>query len=117
MHAGSITSHGWRRDNGTDDRRAPPQGAPDCGQLAQKGALPQHIGRTKGCLNSKLHAVCDSEGRPRSLFLTAGQASDYTGAAALLATMPSAKVLLADRGYDADWLRDALAERQTEACT
>jgi transposase len=35
----------------------------------------------------------------------------------LLATMPSAKVLLADRGYDADWLRDALAERQTEACT
>jgi transposase len=25
-------------------------------------------------------------------------------------------VLLADRGYDADWLRDALADRQTEAC-
>ena len=30
--------------------------------------------------------------------------------------MPPAKVLLADRGYDADWLRDALAERQTRAC-
>ncbi len=30
--------------------------------------------------------------------------------------MPPAKVLLADRGYDADWLRKALAERQTEAC-
>jgi transposase len=30
--------------------------------------------------------------------------------------MPPAKVLLADRGYDADWLRDALADRQTEAC-
>jgi transposase len=30
--------------------------------------------------------------------------------------MPPAKVLLADRGYDADWLRDALAERGTEAC-
>lgn len=30
--------------------------------------------------------------------------------------MPPAKVLLADRGYDADWLRHALAERQTEAC-
>lgn len=63
-----------------------------------------------------MHAVCDSQGRPRSLFLTAGQVSDYTGAAALLATLPPAKVLLADRGYDADWLRDALTQRQTEAC-
>ncbi len=51
-----------------------------------------------------------------SLFLAAGQVSDYTGAAALLATMPPAKALLADRGYDADWLRSALAERQIEAC-
>ena len=29
--------------------------------------------------------------------------------------MPAAKVLLADRGYDADWLRDALADRKIEA--
>jgi len=56
--------------------------------LTQKGALPRYIGRTKGGLNSKLHAVCDSEGRPRTLFLTAGQVSDYTGAAALLSTLP-----------------------------
>ncbi len=30
--------------------------------------------------------------------------------------MPAAKVLLADKGYDADWLRDALADRRIEAC-
>lgn len=30
--------------------------------------------------------------------------------------MPAAKVLLADKGYDADWLRDALANRKIEAC-
>jgi len=30
--------------------------------------------------------------------------------------MPAAKVLLADRGYDADWLRNALADRKIEAC-
>lgn len=30
--------------------------------------------------------------------------------------MPPAKALLADRGYDADWLHDALTARQTEAC-
>jgi transposase len=67
-------------------------------------------------LNSKLHAVCDSEGRPRTLFLTAGQISDYTGAAALLSTLPPAKALLADKGYDADWFREALADRNYKAC-
>lgn len=45
-----------------------------------------------------------------------GQISDYKGAAALLSSLPLAKALLADKGYDADWLRDALAERQIEAC-
>lgn len=41
------------------------------------------IGRTKGGMNTKLHAVAD--GRPIRFFMTAGQVSDYTGAAALLA--------------------------------
>ena len=40
--------------------------------------------------------------------MSAGQVSDYTGAAALPGSLPKAGWLLADRGYDADWLRDAL---------
>lgn len=39
--------------------------------------------------------------------MTAGQVSDYIGAAALLDELPKAQWLLADRGYDADWFRDA----------
>jgi len=31
-----------------------------------KGDVPRRIGRTKGRLNSKLHAVCDDRGRPAS---------------------------------------------------
>ena len=50
------------------------------------------------------------------MYLSAGQTSDYTGAAALLASLPKAKVLLADRGYDADWFRNAIADRGIEAC-
>lgn len=34
------------------------------------------IGRTKGGMNTKLHAICDSHGRPPDLFITAGQVSD-----------------------------------------
>ena len=42
--------------------------------------------------------------------------SDYKGAALLLNDLPKAKELLADRGYDADWFRKALAERRITPC-
>ncbi len=56
----------------------------------------------KGGMNTKLHAVTDAKGRPIRFFMSAGQVSDYTGAAALLDSLPQADWLLADRGYDAD---------------
>ena len=43
------------------------------------------------------------------MFLSAGQTSDYIGARALLSTLPPAKHLRADRGYDAivcHWFED-----------
>ena len=67
-------------------------------------------------MNTKLHAVSDANGRPISFFMTAGQVSDYTGAAALLDSMPKAQWMLADRGYDADWFRDALQEKGITPC-
>ena len=67
-------------------------------------------------MNTKLHAVTDANGRPVSFFITAGQISDYTGAAALLDELPKAKWLLADRGYDADWYRDALQAKGIISC-
>jgi len=67
-------------------------------------------------MNTKLHAVTDANGRPISFFITAGQVSDYTGAAALLDELPKAKWLLADRGYDADWYRDALQAKGITPC-
>jgi len=74
------------------------------------------MGRTKGGLNSKLHAVCDGQGRPLVMLLSEGQMSDYRGAAMLLDALPCTKALLGDQGYDADWFRKALAERNITAC-
>ena len=74
------------------------------------------IGRIKGGMNTKLHAVTDRNGRPLDFFMTAGQISDYTGAAALLDSLPSAEWILADRGYDADWFREALEEKGIKPC-
>lgn len=67
-------------------------------------------------MNSKLHAVADARGRPIGMYLSAGQTSDYIGARALLSSLPSAGTLLADRGYDADWFRNALIERDIQPC-
>ena len=48
--------------------------------------------------------------------LTEGQVSDYKGAALLMDALPEARELLADRGYDADWFRDALLARGITPC-
>lgn len=78
--------------------------------------LPRCIGRTKGGLNSKLHAVCDGGGKPLVMLLTAGQVSDFKGAAELLDDLPEATELLADRGYDANWFREALKGKGITRC-
>lgn len=67
-------------------------------------------------MNSKLHAVCNGDGKPLALTLTEGQVSDYKGAAILLGALPEAKELLANRGYDATWFRIALLNRGITLC-
>jgi hypothetical protein len=60
--------------------------------LSKKGTVPRRIGRTKGGLNSKLHAVCDGRGHPIVMLLSEGQMSDYKGAALMINALPPAKV-------------------------
>ncbi|KXF88971.1 transposase [Phaeobacter inhibens] len=67
-------------------------------------------------MNTKLHAVTDASGRPIRFFMTAGQVSDYTGARVLLRSLPAADWMIADRGYDADWFRDALKDKGIRPC-
>jgi transposase len=67
-------------------------------------------------LNSKLHAVCDGQGRPLLLLLTEGQMSDHRGAAMILPALPAARELLAGRGYDSNHFRAELATRGIVPC-
>jgi len=50
------------------------------------------------------------------MLLSEGQMSDYKGARLIIDDLPAAKQLLADRGYDADWFRDALMDKGIEPC-
>src|SRR3984957_3113719 len=65
----------------------------------------QSMGRSRGGLTSKIHVVVDTNGLPVRLGLTAGEAHDNRLAFKLLSGLRSGSMLLADRGYDADWIR------------
>jgi transposase len=65
----------------------------------------QSMGRSRGGLTSKIHVVVDRSGLPVRLALTTGEAHDNRLAAKLLSRLKSGSMLLADRGYDADWIR------------
>lgn len=67
-------------------------------------------------MNSKLHAVCDGEGRPVVMLLSEGQMSDHKGARLMLGALPPAKTLIADRGYDSAPFRQALLAKGVEPC-
>ena len=67
----------------------------------KKDGEDQAIGRSKGGLSTKIHAMVDALGNPLAFFLTPGQAHDLEGADALLPHL-KADTLLADRAFDAD---------------
>jgi len=48
--------------------------------------------------------------------LSEGQMSDHKGARLVLDALPPAATLIADRGYDSRWFRQALTTRGIEPC-
>jgi transposase len=71
----------------------------------------QAMGRSRGGLTSKIHAVVDTNGLPVHLALTPGEAHDNRLCSVLLNALLPRTMVLADRGYDADWIRE-LARQQ-----
>ena len=77
----------------------------------------QSMGRSRGGLTSKIHAVVDSNGLLVRLALTAGEAHDIRLTNKLLSRLKSEAMLLADRGYDADCIRALVSEQNAWAPT
>jgi transposase len=69
------------------------------------------MGRSRGGLTTKIHAVVDANGLPIAIKLTEGQAHDGRSAVDMLDGMMPGQVLLADRAYDSNALREALQAR------
>ena len=69
------------------------------------------MGRSRGGLTTKIHALVDANGLPVTLKLSEGQAHDGRSANGMLDDIGAGQILLADRAYDSDALRAAMTER------
>jgi transposase len=67
----------------------------------KKDGEDQAIGRSRGGLSTKIHALVDAVGNPIGFHLTGGEANDFVGADELLPDM-AANMLIADKAFDAD---------------
>jgi transposase len=73
------------------------------------------MGRSRGGLTTKIHALVDAEGRPIRITLTPGQAHDSTVAEELLADLKPGATLLADKAYDSNALRQQATDQEVWA--
>jgi len=64
------------------------------------------VGRSRGGLTTKIHAVVDGKGLPIRVALSAGQEHDSIAATDLLAGLSQNCLILADRAYDSDSIRE-----------
>ena len=67
------------------------------------------IGRSRGGLTTKIHALVDANGLPITLKITEGQAHDGSSARDMLTGLTQGDILLADRAYDSDERRRSTA--------
>jgi transposase len=72
------------------------------------------MGRSRGGLTTKIHALVDANGLPILLKLTEGQAHDGRSAGDMLDDIGADQALLADRAYVSDALREPPAPDRRE---
>ena len=64
-------------------------------------------------MSTKIDAACDSHGNPLRFILTAGSGADYDSALALLEGL-AAEAVIADKGYDANYIVEAARQKGAE---
>src|SRR5262249_30443998 len=69
------------------------------------------LGRSRGGLTTKIHPVVDAQGLPIRLGLTTGQAHDGQIANTLLNQLGPHTIVLADKAYDADRIRQLIQDQ------
>ncbi|RQW29016.1 IS5 family transposase [Rhodobacteraceae bacterium CH30] len=74
------------------------------------GKQPEAIGKSRAGNTRKIHLAVDAYGLPVAFEVTGGEVNDCTAAPELIAQLPLAELIVADKGYDSERIR-----RQIEA--
>ncbi len=74
------------------------------------------MGRSRGGLTTKLHAIVNEHGLAMGFNLTSGQAHDAPACRDLLQNLQFGQAVLADRAYDAEWVRNMIWEQGAIEC-
>ena len=86
-----------------------------CSAGYYKGSQAQEaLGRSKGGFTTKIHALVDALGNPLKFILTPGQRNDITQTQDLTKDITNTTVI-ADKGYDANYLIESLENQQCQA--
>ena len=102
-----------RRPDRSNDRQHDHPGS-SLRRRRKRGTPRQALGRSRGGFSTKIHLRTNGEGLPVAATITAGEVSDYSGFAPLMEEEgPEPRVLLADRGYDSDHIRETMAAKGT----
>ena len=81
----------------------------------ERGEFSQAVGVSRGCRTTKIHCLADGCGRIVAVALTPGNIADVIMAVRMLEALAPAKLLIADKAYDADRLRTWLQDKGIEA--
>jgi len=75
------------------------------------GDEPQAIGKSRAGNTSKIHLAVDAYGLPIRFRITGGEVNDCTAAPELIAYLPDGQIVVGDKGYDSEALRQQIADR------
>ncbi|WP_256212113.1 IS5 family transposase [Nitrosomonas communis] len=75
----------------------------------------QAIGKSRAGNTTKIHLVVDGYGLPVEFEITGGEVNDCSAAPDLIARLPDAKAMVADKGYDSEWLREQITKKGAQA--
>ena len=71
----------------------------------------ESIGKSRGGNTTKIHLAVDSYGLPIDFLLTGGEVHDSKAAPELIARLPDADFVVADKGYDSEPIRELVRKK------
>jgi transposase len=108
-HVANPVGAGATRSPTAHDRQHDRPGASERRRRKRGNQNAEALGRSRGGFSTKIHARCDGKGRPIGFILTGGEVHDGQAFLALFRLVEDKiKALIADKGYDADAIREEL---------